>query len=217
MALSLWSIMSHFFHPYTIIEGVNGAGKSTILNALKEDPLFTVHKPIFVREPGGTPAGESLRKVLAENTGLNKEWRSALLMAGRADISACYADQYMKVPIVSDRGWPSTYVYQSKDITKEAETIKALYDTVIAVPTLYILLDADPMTIIERQLNRVRTHPSPAVDKTTYSDVTEAVDLYRNIFNNPPTCIPGQWEIVDTEQPLKGVINQVRHLITMGN
>lgn len=48
------------------IEGLEGAGKTTVLNKLQEK-LKDNPKFVFTREPGGTELAESLRKIIIEN------------------------------------------------------------------------------------------------------------------------------------------------------
>ena len=48
-----------------VIEGVDGAGKTTQINLLKNK--LDTEKNIFFREPGSTLAGQEIRKVILEN------------------------------------------------------------------------------------------------------------------------------------------------------
>ena len=44
-------------------EGIDGCGKSAIINLLKERKFFENkgYEPVFVREPGGSPLAEKIR------------------------------------------------------------------------------------------------------------------------------------------------------------
>ena len=48
------------------LEGIEGAGKSTLARALQEELERRAVPSLFTREPGGTPVAESLRAVLLE-------------------------------------------------------------------------------------------------------------------------------------------------------
>ena len=60
------------FHPkatrgFIAIEGVNGAGKGTLLAGLSFRLEAERHEVVVTREPGGTPLGLALRKILLES------------------------------------------------------------------------------------------------------------------------------------------------------
>ena len=48
-----------------VIEGVDGAGKTTQINLLKE--ILNPAENIFLKEPGSTKSGQEIRKVILEN------------------------------------------------------------------------------------------------------------------------------------------------------
>ena len=93
------------------LEGIDGSGKSTLHEALKEkladlDPLFT-------REPGATWVGESVRRAIAEQT--DPVTGATLFVADHAAhlakiIRPALADGKL---VVSDRYSDSRYAYQS--------------------------------------------------------------------------------------------------------
>ncbi len=49
---------------YIAIEGIDGAGKSTVAEAVVEGLRQEGHRVEMVREPGGTRAGEAIRAVV---------------------------------------------------------------------------------------------------------------------------------------------------------
>ncbi|MCC6311906.1 MAG: dTMP kinase [Trueperaceae bacterium] len=51
-----------------VFEGPEGAGKSTQLAALSARLIAAGYDTLFTREPGGTPAGEAIRRVVLDPT-----------------------------------------------------------------------------------------------------------------------------------------------------
>lgn len=74
---------------YVALEGVEGAGKSTVQAALAAALRADGHDVIEVREPGGTAAGEQIRETVLHPDGILSPWAEALLFAaGRAQLAA---------------------------------------------------------------------------------------------------------------------------------
>ncbi len=102
--------------PFVVLEGIEGAGKSTQVELLSEwfHEQGVPHR--VAREPGGTPVGEAIRGVVLDQTELDPPPESELflVLAARAayvrDVvrPALDAGQVM----LSDRFEMSTYAYQ---------------------------------------------------------------------------------------------------------
>ena len=102
--------------PLIVLEGPEGAGKSTQIRLL-EDALTKGGKSVIsFREPGGTPLGEEVRRLVLHETESDVVARaeSLLFMAARAQlvekqiIPALAAGQ----TVLLDRFFLSTYAYQ---------------------------------------------------------------------------------------------------------
>ena len=55
--------------PFIVFEGIEGCGKSTQIELLAGRLRSAGREPLLTREPGGTPLGEALRKLLLDWTG----------------------------------------------------------------------------------------------------------------------------------------------------
>jgi dTMP kinase len=74
---------------YIALEGPEGSGKSTVRARLSELLRADGLDVVEVREPGGTEAGEGIRKVLLDPSGTVAPWTEALLFAAaRAQLAA---------------------------------------------------------------------------------------------------------------------------------
>lgn len=130
---------------YYVIEGLDGTGKSTLIEKLK-----TAHPEwIFVAEPGGTPIGQRLRTLVKE--GLGNEVItpiSELLMFSAARtqlLSQVIAPALVEgKTVVSDRNWISTLMYQGHGFgTFAINTVLELHRLILKdlpVPDEYLYL-----------------------------------------------------------------------------
>jgi thymidylate kinase len=93
---------------FYIVEGPNGAGKTTLINNLQEKGIKTLSSP------NGTPLAQMIRSACRGTdqwTDLDKGVQFLLFSAARLD-------EYIRLvkdvsqPVVADRWWTSTYVYQ---------------------------------------------------------------------------------------------------------
>ena len=100
---------------YLAIEGIDGAGKTTVAAEVAGRLRDTGHDVITVREPGGTATGEEIRSVLLDPEGRMVAWTEALLFAaGRAQLAAETIRPALEAgkTVVSDRSVYSSLAYQ---------------------------------------------------------------------------------------------------------
>lgn len=142
---------------FIVLDGSEGAGKSSQLKALKEKFGEQV---LVTREPGGTPYAEEIRRIIlnSENAGqADAKTHFALFWASRADhmrnkiIPALLAGQ----TVICDRFDSSTFAYQI--FGQEAIELKDHFFTFRDFflgeykPDLYIYLDVDIKTGLSRK------------------------------------------------------------------
>ena len=98
---------------FITLEGVDGAGKSTHLDWLAERITAAGKKLQVTREPGGTPLGEELRKLLLAQP-MHLETETLLMFAARREhlhqliLPALAAGTW----VLSDRFTDATFAYQ---------------------------------------------------------------------------------------------------------
>ena len=102
--------------PLIVLEGPEGAGKTTQIRLLAEALSKAGRKVVSLREPGGTPLGEEVRKVLLHDAALDIVPRaeSLLFMAARAQIVEKEVMPALSAgaTVLLDRFFLSTYAYQ---------------------------------------------------------------------------------------------------------
>ncbi len=98
---------------FLTLEGVDGAGKSTHLDWIAKRLEAAGKKVIVTREPGGTPLGEALRKLLLSQA-MHLETEALLMFAARREhldkviLPALDAGNW----VLSDRFTDASFAYQ---------------------------------------------------------------------------------------------------------
>jgi dTMP kinase len=142
-------------------EGSEGCGKSTQIRLLVELLSAVGGTPILVREPGGTPIGESIRHLLqhsAEGRAMEPETELLLFAASRAQLvrqeilPALSAGRI----VISDRFLDSTTVYQGVARKIPAEILGMInrFAAGPRLPDITFLLDMDSAEAYKRLIRR---------------------------------------------------------------
>lgn len=101
---------------FIAFEGVDGAGKSTQVAALRDHFAAQGREVTIVREPGGTPLGEELRRLLLSNTAIpmTAEAQALLFLASRVQLYESVIRPTLErgAVVIADRFHISTLVYQ---------------------------------------------------------------------------------------------------------
>jgi len=128
------------------IEGGEGAGKSTVLRALRESLAADGCEVVSTREPGGTPLAERIRELLLDpsHEPAAPETELLLMFASRAQhvrervLPALARGAW----VVSDRFTDSSYAYQGAARGLDDGFIAELERRVVGIePGLTLLLD----------------------------------------------------------------------------
>jgi dTMP kinase len=145
---------------FITVEGIDGAGKSSHLEYLRERAGAGGREVVLTREPGGTAAGEKLRAVVLEAP--MAPLAEALVMFGArsAHVAAVIEPALARGTwVVCDRFSDSTYAYQCGGRGLEAAVVEKLEAIVHPglQPDATFLFDLDPGVAYERQRARSRT------------------------------------------------------------
>lgn len=98
---------------FITVEGIDGAGKSSHIEWLREYLTAAGESVVVTREPGGTPLGESLRTMLL-NEPMSPQTEMLLMFAARAEHLATVIRPALDKGawVISDRFSDATYAYQ---------------------------------------------------------------------------------------------------------
>ncbi|KGQ18944.1 Thymidylate kinase [Lysobacter dokdonensis DS-58] len=131
---------------FITLEGGEGAGKSTVLNAVRDVLMATGAEVVCTREPGGTPLAERIRDLLLDPTHepASAETELLLMFAARAQhvretvLPALHRNAW----VLSDRFTDSSFAYQGGGRGLDAALIADLERRFVVVrPGLTLLLD----------------------------------------------------------------------------
>ncbi len=141
------------------IEGGEGAGKSTVLSALRDALLADGCEVVCTREPGGTPLAERIRGLLldAGDEAVHPHAELLLMFAARAQHV-----QQVVLPalargawVISDRFTDSSYAYQGAARGMDESFIAELERRAVGIePGLTLLLDLGVAHARERTRGR---------------------------------------------------------------
>lgn len=147
---------------FLVIEGLDGAGKSTVIENCIKPFLFRQLKSeelVFTRAPGGTPFAEKIRDLFLDQCLANNlnELEELLLMYSshsqniRHNINPALRDKKF---IVSDRFYWSTWAYHLGGRRAAKEPLHYLHNIICRdiKPSLTIYLDVEP----EQAINRLK-------------------------------------------------------------
>ncbi|MBS0571567.1 MAG: dTMP kinase [Proteobacteria bacterium] len=191
------------------LEGGEGAGKSTVLNVVRE--LLTARgiDALVVREPGGTPAGEEIRGVLLDTVhhGLCAEAELLLMFASRAQLvrekirPALDAGRW----VLSDRFTDASFAYQGGGRGQPQERIAELERWAAdgLKPDLTLLLDLP----VAEGLKRANGRGSADRIEMENADFFERV---RAAYRARAAAEPARFRIIDAGRPLEAVLGDVR-------
>ncbi|MGD8231172.1 dTMP kinase [Vibrio sp. TRT 1302] len=176
---------------FIVIEGLEGAGKSTAIQAVLETlKQAGIERIQHTREPGGTALAEKLRTLVKqEHQGEELQDMTELLLmyAARVQlvenvIKPALADG---IWVVGDRHDMSSQAYQGGGRQIPRETMQALKKTTLGdfKPDLTIYLDLDPRVGLERargrgELDRIEKMDMSFFDRTRerYLEIAEQDD-----------------------------------------
>lgn len=126
-----------------VIEGIDGAGKTTICNRLTKDYDFR-----YMSQPEDTWVGRAARKALRED--VDPACDLFLHMAAHANQQPRIRKILDENDIVMDRYYHSRVAYQSVASHFTAKQIDDFHTGWSIVPTTTVILDVDPRAAMKR-------------------------------------------------------------------
>lgn len=145
-------------HPgcFIVLEGPDGAGKSTLARALVDRMGQLGIHTTAVREPGGTPVAEALRnELLHDERTWSAEAELLYMVTARADLVAKVIRPALAAGqvVVSDRFDLSTIAYQGAGRGLPIDQVRWVNNAATGglVPDITMVLDIDPAIGAERR------------------------------------------------------------------
>ncbi len=190
---------------FVSLEGGEGAGKTTVLHALRDALQREGAEVVNTREPGGTPLAEMIRALLLDpaHEPPAAETELLLMFAARA--------QHVRETIlpalgrgawvISDRFTDSSYAYQGGGRGLDVGLIAELERRVVGLqPGLTLLLDVDVAQGRERTRGRDLATGANGPDRIE-RERDEFFERVRATYRARATAEPARFRVIDASQP----------------
>jgi dTMP kinase len=113
--------------PIIVFEGIEGSGKSHHISVVSKYLSKKKINHIKIREPGGNPNSEKIRKLILNNkSNFNKDTDLLLYMAARSENMNIIKKSFNKKIILIDRFTDSTIAYQHYGMGVDLNLIETL-------------------------------------------------------------------------------------------
>lgn len=204
---------------FITFEGPEGSGKSTHIRLLADFLRESGIAVTLTREPGGTPTGEAIRRLLQHNeAGESPADRTEVLLflASRAQ----HVERLIRPALAAgswvlcDRFEDSTLAYQGYGRGFDLTALSAVnaFATGGLVPDLTVLLDVSPETSRQRLLAR-QAQTASAPDRIESEADAFHVRL-RNGFLQLAQKNLGRFAVIGAEREMSQVAADIRAVVT---
>jgi len=195
------------------LEGGEGAGKSTVLAAIRAQLAAAGIDALVTREPGGTETGEAIRQVLLDPQRpgtLSAESELLLMFASRAQLVREVVQPALDAGrwVLSDRFTDASFAYQGGGRGQPFARIAELERWAAAglKPDLTLLLDLP----VDAGLARARGR-GPA-DRIELENI-EFFERVRAAYRARAQTEASRFRVIDAGKPLEDVLAQVETAI----
>ena len=193
---------------FITLEGIEGVGKTTNREYIRDLLLKTGKPCIETREPGGTPLGEALREMLLEHNheGMSADAELLMMFAARAEHlhKVILPALNEGTNVLCDRFTEATYAYQGGGRELDMEKIADLENWVQGElrPDLTVILDA-PVDV-----GRERAGKRSAPDRIE-KEKNDFFEKVRNTYLALAKQHPERIAVVDASVELEQVQQQI--------
>jgi dTMP kinase len=193
---------------FITLEGIEGAGKSTVVDFIEDFLTKEGHDVIKTREPGGTVIGEQIREILLKNENSTLTYDTELLLVFSARAQHI---QEVILPTLSsgkiilcDRFTDASYAYQGGGRGIDESRINLLEKWVQGDlrPNLTLLFDLDVSIGMQRTKKRSGTDRFEREEINFFEKV-------RNTYLERAKKEPQRFRIINAASSLENVKEQI--------
>ena len=193
---------------FIVVEGLEGAGKSSAIATVKQYLQHAGHEVVCTREPGGTALAENLRtlvKQVQDNEVVAPQTELLLMYAARMQLLVNVIQPALSEGkwVLGDRHDMSSRAYQGGGRQLDEDFINHLRHAVLGdlTPDLTLYLDIDPAIGLARarargELDRIEQEQLTFFQRTRQK--------YLQIAASEPNI-----EVIDASQPLEQVQDSI--------
>lgn len=197
---------------FITIEGIEGVGKSTNINWIRQCLEQAKIDFILTREPGGTPIAEAIRQIfLYTNEPMVNHTELLLMFAARAEHIARVIKPALLAGkwVICDRFTDASYAYQGAGRGISDTEIAALEQWIQGDlrPDLTFLLDAPVSISLHRAKNR-----GGDLDRIE----TEEIEFFERVragYLARAAQYPERYRVIQADQPLEQVQQSIQQIL----
>ena len=189
------------------IEGIDGAGKTTLALALLDELKARGLNVLLLREPGGVPAAERIRELVIDpELHMTARTEALLYAAARAQLVAEAIEPRLRTGkwVLLDRFIDSSLAYQGGGRALGIDAVRAINGFAIRTAwpdrTLLLMVDAD----LGRSRSRSRASAPDRLEREQKDFFERTVSAYLELAAEDPARI----RMIDAARPAEDVLAQ---------
>jgi dTMP kinase len=193
---------------FIVIEGLEGAGKSTAVAILTQSIQAAGYTVINTREPGGTPMAEAIRDIVKhewQDENVTVESELFLMYAARAQLvqNVILPNLAKGYWVLGDRHDMSSQAYQGGGRQIDQNMIQSLRAITLKDfrPDFTLYMDVEPKEGLKRAKGRGELDRIEQEDLSFFERTRER---YLQLAQQDPNC-----EVINTMQSMQAVHNDV--------
>jgi dTMP kinase len=190
------------------LEGPDGSGKSTIVKKVSKYLDGKGIEHLITREPGGTPIGEDIRKIILDDKNKDMSYTTEALLYAASRAQLVYETIYPNLKqgnvIICERFVLSSLVYQGIARGLGIDEVKSINDFALQglKPDLTLFFDVDPEIGLKRKTGKGR---GDRLEKEGIEFHKSVYEGYKKIINIYPEDI----KIIDASRSIDEIFKQV--------
>jgi dTMP kinase len=197
---------------FIAFEGIDGSGKSTQVNLLKDFLESKGHKVFTTCEPTSGPIGKMIRTIFSGQMPADQHTIAALFVADRLEHLLCPVEGILRkladgFTVITDRYYFSSYAYHSAHVDMDWVLEINKKCTQLLRPDLNVFIDILP----EESMERINKNRTSVEMYETLDNLTKVRELYFNAFEKMKdvekvAVIKGKNTIEETQNSIRNLL-----------
>lgn len=192
---------------FVVFEGIDGAGKSSLIEKVKEHYLQQGVDVLALREPGSTQIGEEIRKLILHET-MSPKTEVMLFFAARAELVETKIQPALNkgTLVLLDRYSLSTYAYQGAGRGLDVPILLEINDFVTnrLDPDVAFVVDV-PVDVALKRSKKTDKFDNETVE--FFERVRETFVMLAKVYNG--------FVLLDGTKPLEDLVKETVRIIEM--